>query len=268
MKKNKFMRLASVMLMLCLITTCAISGTFAKYTTSDSAKDSARVAKWGIVLTVSDSDGSTLFAKDYEDEDDSSKMTVSSLVDLDLVGGLDDVVAPGTASTGITFTINGTPEVATQVTASLGETKDVFIKYDSDSNGSLDATYYPVVFTLTHTYGAGAQSIKGAADAVSVTCTNDGSTDVVTGTLADIQKVLVKLSELMTKNAPGYVYNDTFKLTWAWAFEHGSNPTEKELFNGLDTQLGNLMAGTVTAADGTYCLDLAFNFSITVEQVD
>ena len=29
MKKNKILRLASVMLMLCLITTCAISGTFA-----------------------------------------------------------------------------------------------------------------------------------------------------------------------------------------------------------------------------------------------
>lgn len=47
MKKNKIMRLAAALLMLTLLTTCAISGTFAKYTTSTTGTDSARVAYWG-----------------------------------------------------------------------------------------------------------------------------------------------------------------------------------------------------------------------------
>ena len=47
MRKNKFMRAASGLLVAVLLTTCVISGTFAKYTTSSTGTDSARVAKWG-----------------------------------------------------------------------------------------------------------------------------------------------------------------------------------------------------------------------------
>ncbi|MDE6767712.1 MAG: hypothetical protein K2J35_05915, partial [Eubacterium sp.] len=61
MKKNKMMRIASALLVLCLLTTCVISGTFAKYVTSNDGSDSARVAKFGVSVTVS---GST-FAKEY-----------------------------------------------------------------------------------------------------------------------------------------------------------------------------------------------------------
>ena len=78
MKKNKAMRLGSVMLVLALLTTCAMSGTFAKYVTSVSGTDQARVAYWGL-----DSGSSltlNLFSKTY----DSS------------VTGSDKVVAPGT----------------------------------------------------------------------------------------------------------------------------------------------------------------------------
>ena len=46
MKKNKTMRLASVLLILTLLTTSVISGTFAKYTSTVSGKDTATVAKW------------------------------------------------------------------------------------------------------------------------------------------------------------------------------------------------------------------------------
>ena len=47
MKKNRMMRLASVLLVLCLLTASVISGTFAKYTTTNTASDEARVAYWG-----------------------------------------------------------------------------------------------------------------------------------------------------------------------------------------------------------------------------
>lgn len=47
MKKNNVMRIASALLVAVLLTTCAISGTFAKYTTTVSGSSNARVAKWG-----------------------------------------------------------------------------------------------------------------------------------------------------------------------------------------------------------------------------
>lgn len=48
MKKNRMMRLASVLLVLTLLTTSVISGTFAKYTSKVSGNDKATVAKWSI----------------------------------------------------------------------------------------------------------------------------------------------------------------------------------------------------------------------------
>ena len=50
MKKNTMMRLAAVLLVVALLTTSVICGTFAKYTSADTATDSARVAKWDIQL--------------------------------------------------------------------------------------------------------------------------------------------------------------------------------------------------------------------------
>ena len=50
MKKNRMMRLASVLLVLCLLTTSVISGTFAKYTSTTTATSTATVAKWDVKL--------------------------------------------------------------------------------------------------------------------------------------------------------------------------------------------------------------------------
>lgn len=46
MKKNVMMRIASVLLIAVLISTCGISGTYAKYISSASNSATARVAKW------------------------------------------------------------------------------------------------------------------------------------------------------------------------------------------------------------------------------
>lgn len=53
MKKNRFMRLASILLVLVMITCCAISGTLAKYTkTIDGESDTARVAIFNVHTVV------------------------------------------------------------------------------------------------------------------------------------------------------------------------------------------------------------------------
>ena len=54
MKTNKMMRIASVLLVAVLLTTCVISGTFAKYTTTSTAEATAKIAKWQIDFTKKD----------------------------------------------------------------------------------------------------------------------------------------------------------------------------------------------------------------------
>ena len=66
MKKNRMMRLASILLVCVLLTTSVISGTFAKYTTSVSSEDKARVAYWGFQSSNS-MDISGLFVATYDE---------------------------------------------------------------------------------------------------------------------------------------------------------------------------------------------------------
>ncbi len=136
MKKQKktFTRLASLLFALVLITTSIIGGTFAKYTTSAEASDTARVAKFGVVVNA----GGSLFSNAYLEAkngdtpvvwtsgyvNDSKKINVATSANTG-----DNIVAPGTksATTGLTFGVTGTPEVATQVTATI-KARDIFIK--------------------------------------------------------------------------------------------------------------------------------------------
>lgn len=126
MRKNKMMRLASALLVAVLLTTCAISGTFAKYTTSVTSQDTARVAYWGfqpVAMDITD-----LFDKAYD-------TTVNATV---------DVIAPGTTSSD-TFAFayneaNGTaPEVAYTFTVSVdGSYCDAAIANNTNIQWRLD----------------------------------------------------------------------------------------------------------------------------------
>ena len=97
MKKITTMRIASILLIAVLMTTCAISGTFAKYVTSATSTDSARVAKWG--LGNASIEFENLFEAQYTN----------------VTNGTDDmaIIAPGTSgSVSFTFASTGAPEVA------------------------------------------------------------------------------------------------------------------------------------------------------------
>ena len=81
MKKNRMMRLASILLVLVLMTSSVVGGTFAKYVTSVESFDKARVAYWGF-QSENSMNITGLFANTYGS-------TVDSIND-------DDVLAPGT----------------------------------------------------------------------------------------------------------------------------------------------------------------------------
>ena len=86
MRKNRMMRAASALLVAVLMTTCTISGTFAKYVTEVSSEDFARVAKWGFEPSAMDL--SDLF-KDAYDLNPDGTIEVDSATPA-------DVIAPGT----------------------------------------------------------------------------------------------------------------------------------------------------------------------------
>lgn len=131
MKKNKMMRLASCLLVAILLTTSVISGTFAKYTTSSTGTDSARVATWGFQDT-----GSIVLNDLFKTSYDNAN-----------VNGNDDVIAPGTTnSANIAFKFAGqetAPEVAYTLTVSTdGSSCDTDIQNNKNIVWSLDGTEF------------------------------------------------------------------------------------------------------------------------------
>lgn len=118
------MRAASALLVATMLTTSVISGTFAKYTSSATGTDTARVAKWGVKITAN---GDT-FAKEYAK--DTEAYTETNTV----VSTSDKVVAPGTKGNMASMTLSGTPEVAVKVTYEG--------TFALGGNWSVDNTYY------------------------------------------------------------------------------------------------------------------------------
>ena len=130
MKKNRTMKVAALLLALTLMTSCFVGGTFAKYTDSDNANDTARVAKWGVEATVT----GVAFATEYEIEDENA-------TDLDLaVASSTKVVAPGTTGTFTGVALTGTPEVAVNITKTASITL---------SGWNVDEEFYcPITITI------------------------------------------------------------------------------------------------------------------------
>lgn len=242
MKKNTMMRLASVLLICVLLTTSTISGTFAKYITTDSADATARVAKWGIEI---DSAADALFAKTYARDDLGT--VIENTVEADV-----EVVAPGTksADNAITFGVTGTPEVAVRMTVKIEDgCTDVYLpaktNYDDRTTADSGDTfttddYYPVVYTLkVPTTGGGTETVIGNLNAIK-TFLNSYFVDFEPGT---------NLEEKFT---------EACSLSWAWTFETGNDEA--------DTLLGDIAAGKATVDGASTRID--FTMTVTATQID
>ncbi len=242
MKKNTMMRLASALLVLVMLTTCAISGTFAKYITKADVADTARVAKWGVAVTATGSLYENQYANDDEVEKDEAGKDIAYTV---VSAASDDVVAPGTANTdGLHFSITGTPEVAVNISFNITNVKDVCLPAgtykdyttgnDAADTFTLADDYYPVVYTLKR-----------------------NGTAIVEGTMADIEAHLNQIEGNYEANT---ILDNTFgnfQLTWAWEFGDSDN-------NQADTFLGQVAAGVETGVS----INAGATIEIVVAQID
>lgn len=276
MKKNKFMKLASGLLVLCLMTTCVIGATLAKYVTSNTTTDQARVAKWGVTVSAS----GTLFGKAYGANDAGTDANSITATSTNVSAGV-NVVAPGTKNDeGLQLKVAGQPEVAFAVTATASG-EDIYLTAGTygvmvEATGVNAATDVTKLYTLEgSTYQKGTtydaletyyqllDKVELEADYYPIVWKLDGA-----------QKTMAELVDAVEYLAANYnanvSVNVTHNITWAWAIDTN---------NGADTILGNIGHATVVKASDVdkyvavvettdYNLTVEFNAEITATQID
>ena len=215
MKKNNTMRVAAGLAVAALLSTCLVSGTFAKYVVSDNSHDAARVAKFGV--TVESDAYEDIFSDQYG-------ATVKSTT----TG--DDVVAPGTSGTAAqAVTISGTPEVSVEVT----NTAEVTLTNWTVNTDGTDTYYCPIVVKV------GNDEIKGL-DYDSM----DAFKSAIESKINAIKHTYNAGSTIDTAACP--------EITWSWEFSNSDANDVKDTALGDAPQKATIdikVTTTVTQID-------------------
>ena len=230
MKKNNMMRIASVLLVAVMLTSCVIAGTFAKYVTTDDGADEARVAKWGVTAAVTGG----AFAKSYNADDQETELTVTVNSST-----ADKLVAPGTTGTFTGVALTGTPEVAVEITKTATITIDGWM-IDHDKNSETATVFYcPLVFTID------GKTFNGYKYKDATTLVDDLTDAIQAGSGEYAPNTNLATIDSMNGN-----------YTWAWDFADDTNTSD-----ALDTILGDMVA-----AGGTATISIAVD--VDVAQID
>ena len=233
MKKNAMLKIAAILMVAVLLTTCAISSTFAKYVTTvekDSSGE-AVVANWNLKI-INDA-SAELFKPTFTDDTD------------DIVAKIDGtkhVLAPGTKNDSGAFAVSleGKPEVAFAIYAYVN------VELANWTAGSSD--YCPVVFTVNGT--AMTDKAVTGTDAVEAYETKIEEA-IAAGILGvDLTKTTLKTvsKDIDGDDVAEQVYYVEYPaltdveteldcgadVKWEWKFEGLSGQTD-----ALDTELGN-----------------------------
>ena len=251
MKRNWTMRVAVLMAVLALVTSCFVGGTFAKYVAKGEMTDTARVAKFGVTVEASTD---KIFKPTYAKDDTSFTLATNTVVH----SNADDLVAPGTKGSLVDFAITGKPEVAVRVSYKVTTKDDTvgrgfvvenwMVDHDADSS-TPEVFYCPLVITVGT--GADAAKIKGV-DYASAEAFEDAVITAINNLEVDY-KALPDLNEADT----------TKNISWEWPFVTGETDTEIAANDIKDTYLGDKAAEDLANA-GTIELTIA----CAVTQID
>lgn len=290
--KNRFLRLASGLFVLCLITTSVISGTYAKYVTGDNGNDTARVAKWGVEISTS----GTLFGTDYAETTHATNADSIVLSSTNVASTGGNVVAPGTRNfTGFQIKVTGQPEVAYELDAKTdaADNEDIYLAagvygvmvevygvnddtdmsklFKKDGDNYVEAGTYvaDTKYYAIHDACELAAKYLPLQWAVSNIGADSVTIDVASQELDTIAANLVAAMKDIAKKANEAI-DLSYTLTWEWAFERN---------NAADTILGNIAAGkAVVVKDGTvykpvaqdtnYNLEVYFGIEVSAAQVN
>jgi len=213
-KKNWALRILSLVLMFTLVSTCLLSGTLAKYVTTGSGADTARVAKWGVVIAATDG----LFQREFRTTEDPYTSVIYNSVQS---SNADNVVAPGTSGVAASFSITGTPEVGTVTKVTVDRAACEFENW-KDAAGN---DYEPIVWTLTDHMG-------------------NAQSDL---TFADLLDALDAIEVVYAPNEDLAAHiGDKYAISWDWAFHIDDDNDIKDTFLGNQAAAGN--AATIKLA--------------------
>ena len=234
MKRNWTMRVAVLMAVLALVTSCFVGGTFAKYVAKDEVNATARVAKFGVVVTPS---ADKMFATEYEKHDTSFTLAANTVVS----SNSDRLVAPGTNGKLAAFTFTGEPEVAVRVSFKVEDGDIELTNWRVEG----DAYYCPLIVTV------GTTELKGM-DYTS----EDEFAEAIKDAINALEKDVEANTDLSTIDLDE-------EITWEWPFETGANETEIAANDINDTFLGDKAAANLADA-GTISLKI----TCAVTQID
>lgn len=241
MKQNsKLMRASGILLVLTLMTSCFVGGTFAKYVSKGEGSDSARVAKWGVEVTI-EGDG---FKTTYQKDDTSSSVQNNTVISTGEVNGIEKVVAPGTEGKFGGITISGTPEVAVEITT----TADVTLSGWNIAGDSGDEFYCPLIFTI------GNQTINGL----------DYSKETAGGANSFQQAIKTAIEQATSQKIEAGTnlssVGENITYSWKWPFEDSTGSAISQS-DELDTKLGDNAANDNPAT-------ITIKVTTTVTQID
>ncbi|MBP3300019.1 MAG: hypothetical protein J6M34_00765 [Clostridia bacterium] len=246
MKKNNMMRIASVLLVAVLLTSCVIAGTFAKYTSSATGSDSARVAYWGFETDNTDIVFADLFKTAYVN---------------------DEVLSDGANAANNTAAVEETDIIAPGTTNKATFSFD-YVNYKTDAITAPEVAYN---VTITTAGSAIAAEIEDNTNIQwKLTKTVDATTtDVVAwGTWDAMIAAIEALDGDTATYAPGTLPaaladGTVYTVEWQWIFETAddaepANGSEMAAQDAIDTAMGN--------ADTLDAVKLVININAT--QVD
>jgi hypothetical protein len=243
MKKNWILRLGVLAMVLTLVTMPMVSSTYAKYVTSATGTDTARVAKWGVTVTANPTGA---FGDAYEAVADGNEAVDYATAGVTVKSTADntDVLAPGTQGS-FTFTVAGTPEVKVALAFDATVTLTGWTIEDWEE---ADQVYEPINWTLYN--GTNYWDGDGFDSETAVNLTGAALDSAIDG--------------LDSTNNPLTVLNKTYTVAWVWPFFVDDDTVIEKAdgvvytFDEADTILGNYASAPT----------LSITVTVTATQID
>lgn len=211
----KSMRASMILMILVLVTSCIVAGTYAKYVSSKTVNNTARVAKFGVTIEG----GDEAFFQSYES---GGKLRTSSISVLST--DEKNVVAPGTEGTMKLIKVSGKPEVSVKVEF---KGKLSIKNWQVTNEQETEEFYCPIIITV------GEREFDGTEyqDAVSFE--------------KDVNDAIPLISKEYDVNEGDFEWSEFNEeipnISWKWIFDR-----ENEEYDNYDTQLGDKADATIT----------------------
>lgn len=270
-KANRIMMIAvSLLLALVLLTTCVLSGIYAKYVTQSEVPTKIVIKKLGLTINVKEND--TVISKVQETKQGNFvSLTYSSFN-----------IRPGVEENGlIKFFISGTPTVPVRVTVRVNVTTDERCMVPESvtlNSNDTDAVYIPFTFkvgTVSESWGVGNLAVVAGAPFSAASCAE--LDEQIESAVAESIKTRMNSDTAVANDANGYyvskdftrdangnvapiAFNSSDRKGIAFGFKWPIDANDKSSDDDLiETYLAKKF--------GTDGVPLTFTFTVSIEQI-